>query len=348
MMYRYLGNTGMRVSVVGYGNWIGSTKESDYELQRDIIKAMHDAGVNFFDSAESYGIGPDNLWGGQAETIMGRAFKELKFRREDLVVSTKLFKSHLLKVNDTFLSRKHIIEGTNNSLKRLQMDYVDVIFAHRPDYSTPLEETCRAFDWLIRQGKAHYWATSEWPADRIAMAMEMCEGLGLHKPICDQFQYSMLVRNNGEKNLRRIFSEYKYGSTVWSPLAMGILTGKYNDGNIPEDSRFGADKKAGANTDTLFAQFLGPKVREANLKKLNALAELAKELDCTQAQLALAWNMANTDISTCILGFSRVAQVAENLKAIDVLKNKWSVEVEKKCHDILGNAPEADMDWRSW
>lgn len=197
MEYRYLGNSGLRVSVLSFGNWLNSNKPEDYEITRDAMKLCFEAGVNFFDTAEIYGFG-------QAEEIMGRAFKELGFKREELVVSTKLFKIGQ-GVNDSFLSRKHIIEGINNSLKRLQLDYVDVCFCHRPDFETPLEETCRAMHYIIEQGKAFYWGTSEWPADRIAKAIEICERFGLHKPIVEQPQYSMLARNRFESEYRFIF-----------------------------------------------------------------------------------------------------------------------------------------------
>jgi aryl-alcohol dehydrogenase-like predicted oxidoreductase len=232
MEYRYLGNSGLKVSVLSFGNWLNSDKPEDYEITRDAMKVSFDAGVNFFDTAEIYGFG-------QAETIMGRAFKELGFKREEIVVSTKLIRSGT-GVNDTFLSRKHIIEGITNSLKRLQLDYVDVLFCHRPDYDTPLEETCRAMSWVIDNNKAFYWGTSEWPADRITKAIEICERYNLHKPIVEQPQYSMLVRDAFEKDYRRLFSEYKYGTTIWSPLAGGILAGKYNDGVAPEGSRYSA------------------------------------------------------------------------------------------------------------
>lgn len=225
MEYRYLGNSGLKVSVFSFGNWLNSNKQEDYEITRDAIKICFENGVNFFDTAEIYGTG-------NAETQMGQAFKELGYRREDLVVSTKLFKCGA-GVNDTFLSRKHIVEGLRNSLKRLQMDYVDVIFCHRPDYDTPLEETVRAMSYVIDQGMAFYWGTSEWPADRISKAIELCERLNLHKPIVEQPQYSMFWRTSFEKDYRRVFGEYKYGSTIWSPLAGGLLTGKYNEGVVP-------------------------------------------------------------------------------------------------------------------
>jgi aryl-alcohol dehydrogenase-like predicted oxidoreductase len=273
---------------------------------------------------------------------MGQAFKELGYKREDLVVSTKVFKVGN-GVNDTFLSRKHIMEGIKNSLKRLQLDYVDVYFCHRPDYDTPLEETCRAMSDVIEQGKAFYWGTSMWPADRISKAIEICDRLNLHKPIVEQPEYNMLARDNFEKNYRRIFAEYKYGTTIWSPLAGGILTGKYNDGNIPEGSRYATNQ----NLDWIWQKYMGEKARESTLKKLNALGDLAKELGFTQAQLALAWAIANQDVSTCILGFTRLEQVDENLKALELYK-KWDADLEKKIRAILDNEPENDMDWRTW
>mmetsp|Transcript_54036 Transcript_54036/g.74095 ORF Transcript_54036/g.74095 Transcript_54036/m.74095 type:complete len:235 (-) Transcript_54036:471-1175(-) len=226
MIYRYLGNSGLKVSVFGFGNWLNSHKEESYIVTRDCIKAMFDAGVNFFDTAEIYG-------NGVAETVMGRAFKELEFRREDLVVSTKIMHCGS-GPNDCMLQRKHIVEGLQNSLKRLQLDYVDVVFCHRPDYETPIEETCRAMHYLVESGLTFYWGTSEWTAARIEQAIAFCEAKGLHKPIVEQPQYNMLVRDRFEKEYRDIFMSHGYGTTIWSPLASGILAGKYNDGNIPE------------------------------------------------------------------------------------------------------------------
>lgn len=295
MEYRYLGNSGLRVSVLSFGNWLNSNKQEDYEITRDAIKMCFDAGVNFFDTAEIYGFG-------SAEIQMGKAFKELGLKREELVVSTKIFKIGP-GVNDAFLSRKHIMEAINAQLKRLQLDYVDVLFCHRPDYETPLEETCRAMHSVIEQGKAFYWGTSEWAADRISKAIEICERLGLHKPIVEQCQYSMLARQRFENEYRFLFQEYKYGTTIWSPLAGGILSGKYNSGDIPEGSRFDNHK----NLDTIWQKHMGEGAKEKTLKILNALGDIAKDLGYTQAQLALAWAIANKDVSTCILGFTRLS-----------------------------------------
>ncbi|CDW85421.1 aldo keto reductase family protein [Stylonychia lemnae] len=336
MVYRYLGNSGLKVSLFSFGNWLNSMKQEDYEITRDAIKICLENGVNFFDTAEIYGMGA-------AETQMGKAFKELSIKREDIVVSTKIFRCGA-GVNDTFLSRKHIVEGLRASLKRLETEYVDVVFCHRPDFETPLEETVRAMSYVIDQGMAFYWGTSEWPADRISKAIELCERLNLHKPIVEQPQYSMFWRSSFEKDYRRIFSEYKYGSTIWSPLAGGILTGKYNDGVAPEGSRF---QNHIGYLAPHWDRWFGEKSKEANLKRLNGLAEYAKELGYSQAQLALAWAVANQDVSTCILGFTKIEQVTENLKALE-LYLKWDESIENRCKEILFNDPEADMDWRKW
>jgi aryl-alcohol dehydrogenase-like predicted oxidoreductase len=233
---------------------------------------------------------------------MGRAFKELGLKREDLVVSTKLW-SIGKGPNESFLSRKHLMEGINNSLKRLQLDYVDVLFCHRPDYETPLEETCKAMNDIIEQGKSFYWGTSVWPADRIIKAIEICERHGWHKPITEQPPYSMVRRPLVEKEYRRLYSEYKYGTTIWSPLQGGILTGKYNDGVKPEGSRY--DKHGDFLKDTWNSYFNEEK-KESTIKMLKALDDLAKENGFSMAQLALAWCLANTDISTVLLGFTRI------------------------------------------
>lgn len=196
--------------------------------------------------------------------------------------------------------------------------------------------------WIIDQGLAFYWGTSEWPADRIAKAIEICEKMNLHKPIVEQPQYSMFARDRFEKEYRRIFSEYKYGTTIWSPLAGGILAGKYNDGKIPAGSRYEKHK-----LDTIWDKYMGEAAREKTLVILRNLEAFAKELGYTQAQLALAWSIANTDVSTCLLGFTKLEQVDENLKAFELYK-KWTPEIEKKVSEILANTPEPDMDFRTW
>lgn len=219
------------------------------------VKRCLEHGINFIDTAEMYGFG-------EAETLLGNSLKELNVKREEIVISTKLFwgphkggpLDHFqyytkMGLNQSGVSRKHIIEGTRNCLKRLQLDYVDIIFSHRPDFNTPLEETCRAFSWIIDQGYAFYWGTSEWDADLIVEAIQICQRLNLHPPVVEQCQYNLLTRDKMEKEYRSLFEKYKYGTTVWSPLAQGFLSGRYNDGNIPDDSRV-------KNWDPFWSQWL--------------------------------------------------------------------------------------------
>jgi voltage-dependent potassium channel beta subunit len=333
MIYRYLGNSGLKVSVIGYGNWVNGHDAKAQEFTTQCIKAAFDAGVNFYDTAEIYGTG-------QAEILMGVAFKELGLRREDLVVSTKIL-SCGNGVNDKFMSRKHIIEGLDNSLKRLQLDYVDVVFSHRPDYETSLEETCAAYHHVIEQGKAFYWGTSEWPASRIMAAIGICEKNGWHKPIVEQPQYNMLVRKRFEGEYAHLFAETGYGTTIWSPLAMGLLTGKYDSGEIPEGSRFSLQEYLGS----YFKKYFGEGEKEKTQAKFAALKEIATELGGTQAQLALAWACANKDVSVALCGFTKMEQFEDNIGALKMLE-KWTPEIEARVNAILNNAPEAEINFR--
>lgn len=336
MKYRKLGNSGLNVSVMSYGNWLTAHDPKSEEAIISCVKRAHELGVNFFDTAEIYGAGV-------AETIMGKALKELNVPREEIVVSTKIFKCGD-GVNDQILSRKHIIEGLRNSLKRLQLEYVDVVFCHRPDSQTPMVETCRAMDWVVEEGYAFYWATSEWTSADISKAMEICEKEGLNKPIADQCQYSAIVRDNFEKNLRHVFEEYGYGTTIWSPLAGGILSGKYNDGNVPEGSRYEKDEYAKSR---ILKFYFGENVKDKTVKVLQGLAEIAKDVGCTQAQLALAWTLANKDTSTCIFGATKPEQVEENIKAIEIASN-WTAELDERIEKVLGNEPEPVMSFNEF
>lgn len=293
--------------------------------------------MNYFDTAEIYGAG-------LAEVAMGKAFKRLNVQRKDIVVSTKFFKCGD-GVNDCMLSRKHLIEGMNASLKRLQLDYVDIAFAHRYDPETPIEEVCRAFDWIINQGKAFYWATSQWSPEQVMEAHECCERLGLIKPVADQIEYNMLRRKHFEANFAPIFEKLGYGTTIWSPLGNGFLTGKYNDGKFPPGSRF-AGKLDAVTQDRVFKWYTD-EYGDQLYPLLRSLADVAKEFKCTQAQLALAWCIVNKDVSTCITGASKPEQVAENMKALEVAK-RWTPEIEKKIDETLKNVPEPAFNWRDW
>jgi voltage-dependent potassium channel beta subunit len=334
MEYRFLGPTGLKVSVLGFGNWLTSDDPKNEERTKELIKKSYDSGINFFDTAEGYGAG-------KGEIAFGKAFKELALPREQIVVSTKLFFGGA-GVNDMTLTRKHIIEGANNSLKRLQLDYVDIIFAHRPDYATPVEETCRAFDYLINHGKAFYWGTSEWPADRIVEAYACCDRLGLIRPIVEQPQYSMVVRERFEKEYSLLFREHEMGTTIWSPLAGGILTGKYNE-SIPEGSRFDSENPL---LKGIFERYFAADKKEETHKKLQGLGAIAKEVGCSQAQLALAWTLVNPNVSVCLFGATKESQLDDNLKAVEIYK-KLTPEILERIEKILGNKPEAHFDFRA-
>ena len=331
MEYRYLGNTGLRVSVLSYGNWC---EHDDDKRTVECVKSSLEHGVNFFDTAEIYGLGI-------AETTLGKALKELNVPREKIVISTKIFKNGN-DPNDTFQSRKHIIEGIKQSLKRLQLDYVDVIFCHRYDKYTPLEETCRAMNWVIDNGLAHYWGTSQWSASQIMEAYKICDKLNLMPPVVEQSHYNMMTRDRIEGEYRDLFKRYKMGTTIWSPLEYGILAGRYLNG-IPEDSRSNIKHDGGSNSIKPYLD--NKKEWDEKLLKLKDIAE--KKLNCTLAQLAIAWILANPDCSTTILGASRVSQLEENVKAVEIYKKldkDLLIEIEK----ILDNVPKGEIDYRDW
>jgi voltage-dependent potassium channel beta subunit len=259
---------------------------------------------------------------------MGNVIKELGWRRESIVVSTKIFWGGD-GPNDTGLSHKHIIEGVNGALKRLQLDYVDLVFCHRPDPNTPIEETVRAMDIVIKQGKAFYWGTSEWSAAEIMRADAVARQYGLTPPSMEQPQYNMFVRERFEQDYAPLYSELGYGTTIWSPLASGLLTGKYNDG-IPAGSRATAK-----GMEWLQDAVITPE----RVAKVRQLAPIANELGCTLAQLGLAWCLSNPHVSTVITGASRAAQVTENMKALEVAP-KLTPDVLAQIDSVLENKPE--------
>jgi voltage-dependent potassium channel beta subunit len=287
------------------------------------MTAAYDAGVNFFDNAEAYASG-------MSETIMGLVLKKAGWRRSSYVISTKLFWG----LNDgpnekNRLSRKYLLEAIHGSLKRLQLDYVDLIFCHRADPETPIEETVRAMHDIITQGKALYWGTSEWSAEAIMQAYHIADKYSLHKPQMEQPQYNMLNRDRVEKEYARLYKEIGLGTTTWSPLASGLLTGKYNDG-IPTDSR-----AALKGYEWLQENVITPQ----RVEIAKNLTPIAKELGYTQAQLALAWCLKNPNVSTVITGASRVAQVHENMKALEAVQ-MLTPDVMERIEKILGNKPK--------
>jgi len=271
MLYRYLGNSGLRVSVMSYGTWLTAHEKDSEEAIIKCVQKSYEHGVNFFDTAEIYGDGV-------AETILGKALKALPCERKDYVLSTKFIKCGN-GVNDKMLGAKHISEGVNASLERMGVEYFDVIFCHRPDLATPLEETCRAMNKVINDGKAFYWATSEWTAARITKAVEICRKFGWHEPIAEQCQYHMLHRERFEKEYRDVYDFYGYGTTIWSPLAGGLLTGKYNEGVAPEGSRY---KENAFVRDLVWVRYFGDEEKSAaTSKKLKALKAIADDLGCS-------------------------------------------------------------------
>ena len=329
MEYRYLGNTGLKVSVLGFGNFINN--KNDFSTKECFLKALEN-GINFFDTAEIYGYG-------SGETSFGKIIKELNIPREKIVISTKIFKIGD-DPNDSFLSRKHIREGIKNSLKRLQLKYVDIVYCHRYDMYTPIEEVCRAMNWLIEQGLTFYWGTSEWTASQIMEAYFICEKLDLDPPVVEQCCYNMLKRENMEVNYRDLFKKYKMGTTVYSPLENGILTGKYIN-EFPKNSRINKE-----NDNCNFGDYLkNKKCIDEKLKKLKDIAE--KKCGCGLTTLAVAWCIANPDVSVCILGASKVEQLDDTIEALEVYraidKDTW-IEIEK----VLDNTPKGEIDYRSW
>lgn len=311
MQYNPLGRCGLKISELSFGSWITFGKQFGVKEARTLMHYAFEQGINFFDNAESYAQG-------SAESIMGEVIRE--FRREEIVVSTKIFWGGQ-GPNDTGLSRKHLIEGTKNSLKRLQTDYVDLLFCHRPDPTTPIAETVLAMDYLIRNGYAFYWGTSEWTADQIESAYQIAKELHCIPPTMEQPEYNMFRRERVEQELLPLYKKYGLGTTIWSPLAYGILTGKYNDG-IPEDSRLARET------------WLQKSDLMTRISKAQKLTVLAKELNCTLAQLALAWCLKNPYVSTVILGASKLEQLQENLGACAV-KEKLDQEVMKQIEVIL-------------
>ena len=321
MQYRHLGKAGIKVSELSLGAWVTYGGQVGQDSAETCMIAAYEAGVNFFDNAETYA-------GGRAEIVMGNVLKKVGWRREGYIVSTKIFWGGS-GPNDTGLSYKHIVEGVNNALRRLQLEYVDLVFCHRPDPKTPIEETVWAMDQILRQGKAFYWGTSEWSAADIMRADQIARQNGLRPPSMEQPQYNMFTRRRVELEYASLYRELGLGTTIWSPLASGILTGKYNAG-VPADSRL-----AMKGYEWLKEAALSPE-RIETVKKLEPVAA---DLGCSLAQLALAWCLKNPHVSTVITGASRPEQVKQNMQALEVVP-KLTDEVLARIEEILGNRPE--------
>ena len=306
MTYRRLGRSGLQVSTLSLGSWVTYANQVDVAAAKEMLAAAMDAGVNFFDNAEAYA-------GGRSETVMGDAIRALKWPRLNYVVSSKFFwgldrEGHATNRRDT-LNRKYLMQAIDGSLKRFGLDFLDLIYCHRPDPQTPIEETVQAMSDIITQGKALYWGTSEWAADEIRAAWEIAERHHLHKPVMEQPQYHLFHRQRVEKEYARLYAEIGLGLTTWSPLASGLLTGKYKAG-LPDGSR-------GARADMGFlVKGLTDAAKNAAVAQLEGVAA---DLGCSVAQLAIAWVARNPHVSSVITGASTLAQMTANLAAIDVV-----------------------------
>ncbi|KAL2061449.1 hypothetical protein VTL71DRAFT_7722 [Oculimacula yallundae] len=336
MVYRRVGNSGLHVSVLGLGGWLTFGGHVENELTFACMKQAYDCGINFFDTAESYA-------GGQSEVMMGKAVKKYGWNRNDLVISTKInwggANGEVL-VNNHGLSRKHIIEGLKASLKRLDMAYVDIVYAHRPDRLTPMEETVRAFNYVINKGFAFYWGTSEWSSDEISEACGIAKQLGLIAPIVEQPLYNILDRKKVEGEFQRLYERCGLGLTTFSPMKMGLLSGKYNDAvnGPPEGSRFAESKDK-------FAQYMrdnyGNTEWQENVAKVASLKPVAEKLGISQSQLALAWCLKNPNVSSIITGASRPEQIVDNVQCLKVL-DKLTPEIMQQIDDLVGTKPAMD------
>jgi voltage-dependent potassium channel beta subunit len=303
MKYRHLGKAGIQVSELSFGSWVTFHTQAGVDSTVEMMSAAYDAGVNFFDNAEGYAAG-------ESEKVMGAALKKLGWHRGSYLVSTKLFWGlHEGPNQQNTLNRKYLIEAIDGSLKRLDLEYVDLLFCHRPDPTTPIEETVWAMHNIIERGKALYWGTSEWEAADVVSAIDIAERHHLHKPVVEQPVYNLFERHRLGSGYKAVYEQHRLGSTTWSPLASGLLTGKYKAG-IPKDSR-GALEGFGWLKDQL--------TDADRLAKVSALAPIAADMGATLAQFSLAWCLQNAYVSTVMTGASRVEQVHENMKAIEFI-----------------------------
>lgn len=323
MEYRRLGKSGLQVSTLSFGTWITFGKQIDDKTADALLSTAYDAGVNFFDNAEIYAAG-------KSELVMGKILKSKNWARSSYCVSSKVFFGYEDKLpNQVGLSRKHVIEGCHAALKRLQVDYIDLFYCHRPDKNTPIEETVLAMNTLIQQGKILYWGTSEWANDEIMAAIAVAKDYKIIGPTMEQPQYNMFERTKMEKDYLLLFRDYGLGTTIWSPLSSGLLTEKYiNMSN--EKTRLDID-----GMEWLKERTLGDATRLEKVKKLN---ELAKSIGTTLPKLGIAWTVKNPHVSTTILGASRVEQLKETLTSLEVLPLLTN-EVMEKIESILNNKP---------
>lgn len=324
MQYRRLGKSGLQVSVLSFGSWVSFSKQINDKAADELMGIAYDNDINFFDNAEVYALG-------ESEKMMGRVLKKKKWDRTSYTVSSKVFwgwRGKENKPNQTGLSRKHVIEACNEALQRLQVDYLDMYFCHRPDKQTPIEETVWAMNHLIQQGKVLYWGTSEWSGVEIMEAHKVAADYRLIGPTMEQPQYNLFERNKMENEYLQIFKTVGLGTTIWSPLASGLLSGKYNDG-VPKNSRFALQ-----GFDWLKDRW----IMDDKIKKVKKLSELAAKLGITTAAVSIAWCIKNPNVSTAILGATKKQQLLDNLKALDALE-KLTPDVIEKIEKIMNNKP---------
>jgi voltage-dependent potassium channel beta subunit len=326
MEYKNLGKSGLKVSRLSLGSWLTFGKQIENNIAEDLMDLAYDNGVNFFDNAEIYAKG-------ESERVMGKILKNRDWQRDSYILSSKAFFGDGGKLpTQRGLSRKHLVEACEAALKRLQVDYLDLFYCHRPDKETPIEETVWTMHNLIQQGKILYWGTSEWSAQEIMEAHMVAKQHNLIGPTMEQPQYNMMHREKVELEFSQIYKTVGLGTTIWSPLASGILTGKYNDG-MPEETRLSMDGLEWLKDANLV---------EEKLAKVKELTKLAKEIGTTMPKLAIAWTLKNENVSTAILGASKIDQLKETLTTIDDL-DKLTDEVMEKIEDILQNKPEASV-----
>ena len=324
MEYRKMGRTGLQLSVLSFGSWVTFHKQINDGIADELMGIAYDNGINFFDNAEVYALG-------ESEKMMGRVLKKKGWDRTSYTISSKAFfgwRGKENKPNQTGLSRKHLTEACHEALQRLQTDYLDIFFCHRPDKNVPIEEVVLTMNTLINQGKILYWGTSEWSGVELMEAHRVAKDYRLIGPQVEQPQYNLFERNNMEGEYLEVFKNAGLGTTIWSPLAAGLLSGKYNDG-IPEGSRLGMEG---------FEWLRDRWVMNEKIDKVKQLAVLAKALNISLASLSIAWAIKNPNVTTAILGATRKEQLADNLKAIDVLP-LLSEEVMKSIDDIMDNKP---------
>ncbi len=329
MEYRRLGSSGLKVSALSFGSWVTFHFQMGVDPALRSMEIAYDGGINFFDNAEVYAAG-------ESELIMGQALKKAGWGRDTYCVSSKVYWGGDLPTQKG-LSRKHIHDACHAALKRLQVDYLDLFFCHRPDLDTPVEETVRAMHDLVQQGKVLYWGTSEWPADQIMQAYGIARQQNMTPPTMEQPQYNMLHRDRFEGEYCRLYEEIGLGATIWSPLASGVLTGKYADG-VPDGSRLTLPDYGWLKERILSDE------GKAQIAKAEELKTVADDLGTNRALLAIAWCLKNPNVSTVILGASKPEQVTENLKAMELLP-KLTDEVMERIETILGNRPAPPIRW---